>query len=96
MMKHEFISKVQEINGGVEPDLKSVDWPIIECVYTYHPSIGNIKGKEQIAELYVNYGMRVIKDMVSTAMKCKELEEKLLSKRDELDELYKEFELART
>lgn len=46
----------------------------IEYVYNYHPSIGN---KAQIASLYNEFGMRIIRDMRPTAEKAEEYESEM-------------------
>lgn len=90
-MKEEFIREVKKLNGDVEPNISSIDYPIIETVYMYHPSINEVTGKHQIAYLYFHFGMRVIKDMLETAIKCKELEEEIHKKKIELEELENKY-----
>lgn len=55
------------IDGGISPE----DYKIVELVYNYHPSISD---KACIAKLYEEFGMRVIKDMVPTAERVRDLE----------------------
>lgn len=47
------------------------EYGMIEYVYTWHPSITDTKGKQQIAQLFLNGGMRVISDMCDTANKAR-------------------------
>lgn len=68
-------------------------YAIIEEVYTYHPCINNLKGKQQIADLYTTFGMRVIQDMLPTATKAKEIEHQIQARKSELRAL--EDEMAR-
>ena len=63
----------------------------IETVYTFHPSISETEGKKQIASLYDTFGMRIIKDMLPTAEKAKEYEERIAQKRHELEALRDEL-----
>ena len=60
MMKHEF----EQIIGS---EVSTNDYEIIEKVYTWHPTISNTTGKQQIADLYKIGGMPLIKNMVETA-----------------------------
>ena len=91
MMKEEFIREVKKLNGDIEPNITPVDYTIIETVYTYHPSINEVTGKYQIAYLYFHFGMRVIKDMLETANKCRCLEDKIAQARNNLEELQLEY-----
>ena len=63
------------------------EYDIIETVYTFHPSIDAVKGKKQIAELFLLGGIRLIRDMVPTAMKARELEDQIMSTRNRLEQL---------
>ena len=92
MMKNEFIERVKQINGGIYPELTDKDWEIIEKVYTYHPAINEVAGKDQIAYLYFHFGMRVIKDMYSTAEAAEELEKRILNLRTELEIVTREYD----
>lgn len=65
MLKSEF-----ETMTDIE-EIPNKDYEIIENVYMYHPAIDDIKGKEQIAYLYKEFGMTVIKDMEKRALQYK-------------------------
>ena len=39
----------------------------IETVYTWHPAISETKGKDQTAQLFNQFGMSIINDMLKTA-----------------------------
>ncbi len=54
------------------------EYSTIEYVYTWHPAISETEGKDQIADLYMNYGMTVIADMVDRAGKMEKLEGELM------------------
>lgn len=60
----------------------------IEEVYMWHPSI---ESKEQMAELYDRYGIRLICDMLPRARRIKDLENKLLILQLECRELQEEI-----
>lgn len=68
MMKNEF----EELLGGA---VSTADYDIVEFVYTWHPSISETNGKQQIVDLYKNGGMLVIKGMVEAATYMKKLDE---------------------
>ena len=65
MLKSEFetMTDIEEISNK--------DYETIENVYMYHPAIDDIKGKEQIAYIYKEFGMTVIKDMEKRALRYK-------------------------
>lgn len=95
MNKQEFINKVAEITQKI-PVVPDREYSIIEKVYTFHPAISETEGKRQIAELYVNFGMVLIMDMVPRAELMAKKEEELreaqmaLSKvREEIEEIRK-------
>ena len=73
MNKQEFMSRVNKWNPEVK-EPTAIEYENIEYVYTWHPSIDSVKGKDQIAYLYVNFGMRVIYDMITTAHLAEEAE----------------------
>lgn len=60
MMKHEFEERV----GG---EISDQNYEIIETVYTWHPAINEVGGKDQIATLYETGGMSLIKSMLEAA-----------------------------
>ncbi len=92
------MEKVAEVTPK-EKQIKEVpdrEYSIIEKVYTFHPAISETEGKRQIAELYVNFGMVLIMDMVPRAELMAKKEEELreaqmaLSKvREEIEEIRK-------
>lgn len=69
MTRQEFESLATTVT---DPEFETIDF-----VYTYHPSIDEVRGKQQIAELYLAFKMRVILDMAPTARKAKELEDRI-------------------
>jgi hypothetical protein len=50
-----------------------------------------VKGKDQIAELFSRFGMRLITDMLPTAIQAKAYDEKIMSLRMQLDRARQEF-----
>lgn len=73
MTREEFTQKYEEITGK-EPNITESDYQLIEFVYTFHPSIGAVEGKKQIAYIYSQFGMALIKDMLPRAKEMEKLE----------------------
>ena len=86
MMKHEFEEKLG--SQVTEKEFKD-----IEFVYTFHPSVSNTGGKTQIVELYKLGGIRLIRDMIPTAKKAQELEEKIITANTDLMKLKRQREM---
>lgn len=86
MMKHEF----EERLGSQVTESEYKD---IEFVYTFHPVISNTEGKTQIAQLYKIGGMRLIKDMLPTARKAQELDNKIMAANANLMRLKRQSEM---
>lgn len=84
MNKVEFLKNVCDLTDGtgVIKDINENEYAHIEYVYTWHPSIDPVKGKEQIAYLYSNFGMRIILDMLTTAKAAEECELQLKRARE--------------
>lgn len=85
MMKHEFEKRIGKT-------VSESDYRIIETVYTFHPAIDNVTGKDQIAEIYKICGMRVIRDMLPTAERAQEIESKMADMRMQLCECEREYQ----
>ena len=86
----------QEFEQRLGKQVNSADYSIIEYVYTFHPSIGDVGGKDQISELYQLGGMRLIKDMLPTAQKAEKLEDEIMETRASLNRLTKQYEALKT
>ena len=100
MTKQEFIDKLTEIDPEIgqntEQVLTNEDYLTIEMVYTYHPVIRDSCGKKQIAHIYAYGGMGVIRDMVPTAVKAREIERKLQEVQAQKRNLLAQLEELRT
>ena len=97
MTKDEFMSKVAEATPK-EKEIRVVshtDYALIERVYTFHPAISETEGKRQIAELYVNFGMVLIMDMLPRAEVMAKKEEELREARAALSRIQEEIEEIR-
>lgn len=58
-------------------ELSNDDYKIIAYVYTWYPTIDNVNGKEQVAMLYCEFGIRIFHDMYATAKKAEALDVKM-------------------
>lgn len=63
------------------------DYRVIETVYTFHPAIDNVRGKDQIATIYSTAGITVIYDMLERAEMARDLERQISEARDTLASL---------
>lgn len=88
MTKQEF-----EVRLTGEKTVTNEQYKVIEYVYTYHPAISNISGKDQIAILYDMFGMTVIKDMYPRAHRAEELEKEIEEARTKLDNLRNTYDM---
>lgn len=77
----------QEFEARIGKEVSNSNYEIIETVYTFHPCISETKGKDQIADLYTTYGMRIIKDMLKTACKAQDLEREKDKVESEINQL---------
>lgn len=69
MNKQEFLDRIKSDN--IPSDSQFAE---IEYVYTWHPIISEVTGKDQIAKLWDIGGIRLIRDMKPTAEKAQVLE----------------------
>lgn len=101
MTKEEFIDKVNERliaegNPALKPDdLSGEDFSVINTVYAFHPAINDVFGKDQITDLYVNYGFSVIMDMLVRAKRMEELEKQYKNIQSSLAVLQEEMDSVR-
>ena len=96
MTREEFTDKAMQIcdSTGIKFRIPSNDeMKLIEYVYMYHPSISNVDGKEQIAYLYVQFGMQIIQDMRNTAHAMEEYEIQERKHRARINQLKEDLEL---
>ena len=92
MTKEEFNAKrKQSFIARLQREVTDAEYAEIEFVYNWHPSISNTEGKDQIAYLYNTFGMRIIRDMMPTAKKAKELDSEILATKHRLEELQEEY-----
>ena len=81
----------QEFNELVGKETPDSEMNIIQTVYTFHPAIKEIGGKGQIAKLYLDYGITVIKDMLPRAERLMMLEREMFKAQAQLDRIKNEM-----
>lgn len=100
MTKQEFIEKLTEIDPEIgqntEHMLTNEEYLTIEMVYVHHPVIRDSCGKKQIAYIYAYGGMAVIRDMVPTAAKARQIEVQLREVQAQKRNLIAQLEELRT
>lgn len=79
----------QEFQKRIGAEISQKDYSIVEHVYTWHPSISEVEGKEQIAELYKSFGMPIIKNMMETANYAETLDRAMAQAQRQVEELRK-------
>ena len=85
MMQSEFLALIKK--DSIDFDV----YEVIERVYTYHPAITS---KKQIADLYLNFGMTLIGDMLPRAEKIMTLEHKLQVAKQVVSQIEEELRQA--
>ena len=97
MTKQEFMNKVAEVTPKEKKIavVSDTDYALVERVYTFHPAISETEGKRQIAELYVNFGMVLIMDMLPRAEVMAKKESELREARAALSRIQEESEEIR-
>ena len=85
MTKREF----EELIGE---EVSANNYMLIELVYCWHPSIGNVGGKRQVAELYKVGGIEIFKDMRKAALISQEYDRKIRELRRQKSEIERMIE----
>ena len=93
MTRDEFEYQVSEAlqEGQTAPEPTDAEHKLIEYVYMFHPAISETGGKKQIASLYVNFGMSLIRDMKPRAELMEKKERELREARAELERVHDEL-----
>ena len=81
----------KEFEKIIGMELTPFDYELVETVYTWHPSISNENGKQEMATLYRLGGIRIIKDMYPTAkcaMNIQHQKDKMRGEMEYLDRQY--------
>lgn len=89
MMLSEFVNRLPDNVRNPNAD----EYEEIELVYACHPSISSSghEGQEQIARLYSEFGMRIIRDMIPTAKEAERLRTELIAARNKVERLTEEL-----
>lgn len=81
----------QEFEERIGATISTQQYDLIEEVYTFHPSISNVDGKDEIAKIYTMFGMRLIYDMLPTAKEAKRIENEIAEHRSKVEELQRMY-----
>lgn len=82
----------REFEEMIEQPVSDAEYKVIETVYQWHPSVKEVSGKEEVAELYKSFGMAIFHDMLPRAEKNRELERQFLHARAEMERIRVEME----
>lgn len=67
------------------------EYRLIEHVYTFHPSISETEGKQQVAYLYENFGKSIFRDMEARADFMRVKEGELQKAKAEVERIQKQM-----
>lgn len=93
MLREEF-DKIVSKKIGAEFMVPDHEYKVIETVYAFHPSIKDNGGKEQVADLYVNYGYIIFLDMLPRAKVMENIEYERYEIDAKLKELKRQADIA--
>ena len=82
----------REFEEMIEHPVSDAEYKVIETVYQWHPSVKEVSGKEEVAELYKSFGMAIFHDMLPRAEKNRELESRLRHAQAEVERIKAEME----
>ena len=82
----------REFEEMIEQPVSDAEYKVIETVYQWHPSVKEVSGKEEVAELYKSFGMAIFHDMLPREEKNRELESKLRHAQAEVERIKEEME----
>lgn len=89
----------QEFEALFKQGVRQDEWEKIHTVYQFHPSIDEVEGKQQIADLLKTFGMPIIEDMLPRAYRIQDLEirkQTLKKQLADVDEQIKQVSLIST
>lgn len=84
MTKQEFHEFLRRVPGHEQDNVSAEDYARVEYVYTWHPSIPNVGGKEAIAHIYAYGGMCVIEDMYARAKRAEQADAEVRAIRQDM------------
>lgn len=84
----------QEFEERIGETVSQKDYSVIEMVYTWHPSISETQGKDEIATLYKQFGMTIINQMLETAAIMQDLDAERSRAKKHLEDINKRIGLV--
>lgn len=95
MDKQEFFEALRKVSNdnsvkvrkAIEQDENDELWNVVTTVYTFHPAISNVNGKNQIAELACLGGFGLLKAMIPEAEETKLLENERMKIQADIERL---------
>lgn len=81
----------QEFETRIKSAVSPEDFEIVQEVYIFHPSIPDVGGKDVIAKIWKQFGMRMIRDMLDTAQRMSGIESDINHEKIELDNLQRQI-----
>ena len=73
--------------ANISIPLDQCEYEVIETVYGFYPGIHHVKGKEQVAELYKTFGLRIFEDMLKRAEAIRDIEDEIIQCKKKIAEL---------
>lgn len=95
MTREEFEKSCIEVKPMDTKRPTDEEYKLIEYVYQFHPSISETEGKRQIASLYMDFGMSIIRDMKPRAEVMQKKEDVLRSVQVQLRKVQEDIEEVR-
>jgi len=77
----------QEFEARIDGAVSFAEYELINHVYTFHPMIRDVGGKDQIVQLYKLGGMLLMQNMYSYVLECEDCERSLTNAEGRLQEL---------
>ena len=88
MMEDEFESRIGR-------EVSSSEYKEVEYVYTWHPAITDVEGKDQIAAIFNAGGMMVIRSMKEAAAMAETIEEEMRAELRKVERLKERLQRLR-
>lgn len=82
----------KEFEKLVGKEVDDFEYTMVEEVYTWHPSISETNGKQEIATIFKIGGIRIIKDMYATARASQAMQKERAMINSRLDYIAKQYE----
>ncbi len=97
MTKQEFLKNVNDMlpEGRRINTITDKEYSVIETVYAFHPSISEVDGKVEIAELYARFGWSLIMDMEPRAKLMAQKERELSDIKSSMLALQQDMDIVR-